>query len=443
MPTSHPLRVFICYASQDKSVARELYQRLRTEDWLDPWLNEEKLLPGMDWDLEIYKALRDADAIIVCLSKESVIKEGYVQKEYKRALNFAEEKPDGTIFIIPLRLDDCSPPTRLQQWQWLDYFEENAHEVLLKSLRARANMLGQQVSEDQDDLDLSRFIKITPAKISKVSYSFWIGKYPVTNSQYQRFLQASDFADPVYWVDFPTFDENCHHIGNWRETGWQWALKEFKTVKSRIILPRFWYDQNFGKLNPNNPVVGISWYEASAYCEWLFQNWSGLSECKANPGLQPRAIRLPLETEWITAAGGDMPEGRYPWDEIGKSSTSLKEILRRANVSIEDTAIDNITLKGILRNMSISTNEGGIGHTTPVDKYPLGKSLYGVMDMSGNVFEWQANFHNEEHTYPALRGGSWDFSQRKARVAYRDLSLPPYLGFDSVGFRVAISADLY
>jgi hypothetical protein len=108
------LRVFLCHASQDKPIVRELYQRLLSEDWIDPWLDEEKLLPGHDWDREIEKAVETADVVIVCLSNQSVTKEGYVQRELRFALDIALQKPDGTIFIIPLKLDDCESPRRLR-----------------------------------------------------------------------------------------------------------------------------------------------------------------------------------------------------------------------------------------------------------------------------------------------------------------------------------------
>ena len=141
MPTARPLNVFISYASQDRATARKLYDALKKEPWIQPWFDQEDLLPGMDWDLEIYKALRKADAILPCLSAESVAKEGYVQKEFKRALDYAEEKPEGTIYVIPLRLDACSPPRKFSQWQWLDYFEVGAHSKLLDSLFLRAESL--------------------------------------------------------------------------------------------------------------------------------------------------------------------------------------------------------------------------------------------------------------------------------------------------------------
>jgi formylglycine-generating enzyme required for sulfatase activity len=424
---SRPLRVFLCHASQDKPAVRKLYQRLNAEGWIDPWLDEEKLLGGQDFDLEIYKATRDADAIIICLSKQSVVKEGYVNKEIRRALDIAQEKAEGAIYVIPLRLDDCNPSfEQLKKLHWVDYFAPNAHEKLLKSLRVRANALKIELPESKaetvfevkrtistDGLDLYRFIEIPATK--EVPYSFGVGKYPVTNAQYERFLNAPDFSNPVYWLEFPKFDEACKRIGDWGQDGLNWVREELKKSKSKVLIPRYWDAKNFGRENPNHPVVGISWYEANAYCEWLFQNWHALPESKANPSLKPQAIRLPLEIEWEQAAGGVQPEGRYPWDEPGKATTSLKEILRRANV-----------------------NGSGSGYTTSVNAYPLGKSPYGVMDMAGNVWEWQSNYYGKNHDFLGLRGGSWFDDVGSARVSIRSI-VPPNLRDSGIGFRVSVS----
>ncbi|MCL4274639.1 MAG: TIR domain-containing protein [Anaerolineales bacterium] len=132
--TDRKLRVFLCHASQDKPIVRELYQRLNTEGWIDPWLDEEKLLPGQDWDLEIEKAVESADVVIVCLSKTSVEKEGYYQKEIKKVLDVADEKPEGTIFIIPFRLNNCKIPRRLAMWQYVDYFPKDRIELVIQKL---------------------------------------------------------------------------------------------------------------------------------------------------------------------------------------------------------------------------------------------------------------------------------------------------------------------
>lgn len=121
-----------------------LYNRLKKEAWLDPWIDKEKILAGQDWDAEIRRAVKASDIIIVCLSKSSATKEGYVQKEIRLALDIADEKPDGTIFIIPLKLQKCDVPERLNKWQWIDYYddEESALNWLLYSLNVRAKGLG-------------------------------------------------------------------------------------------------------------------------------------------------------------------------------------------------------------------------------------------------------------------------------------------------------------
>jgi len=139
-----PLKAFLCHASGDKLPVRELYKRLTTEG-VDAWLDKERLLPGQDWRLEIPKAVREADVVVVCLSKKSITKEGYVQKEIKFALDIAEEKPEGTIFLIPARLEDCSVPERLSRWQWVDLYEDDGFIRLLRSLKLRADAVGATV----------------------------------------------------------------------------------------------------------------------------------------------------------------------------------------------------------------------------------------------------------------------------------------------------------
>ena len=141
---THPLKVFLCHASGDKPPVRDLYKRL-TAEGVDAWLDKEKLLPGQDWRLEIPRAVQEADVVVVCLSNKSVTKEGYVQKEIKFALDSAEEKPEGAIFLIPARLEDCVVPERLSRWQWVDLYEENGFIQLLRSLKLRADAVGATV----------------------------------------------------------------------------------------------------------------------------------------------------------------------------------------------------------------------------------------------------------------------------------------------------------
>ena len=147
-----PLRVFLCHSSNDKPAVRELYQKLRAETWIQPWLDEEELYPGQDWNMEIEKAVEAADAILVCLSKGSITKEGYVQRELRSVLDFADYKPEGTLYIIPVRLEECEPPRRLRAWQYADYFEgqrDRAFQRLLVSLKRRADALELMDAEDE------------------------------------------------------------------------------------------------------------------------------------------------------------------------------------------------------------------------------------------------------------------------------------------------------
>ena len=143
------LRVFLCHASQDKPIVRELYQQLLAEGWIDPWLDEEKLLPGQDWDLEIEKAVETADAVIVCLSNNSVSKEGYIQRELRRVLDVADEKPEGAIFVIPVRVDDVQIPRRIKMWHYVDLFpsERKVSSIhrLIASLKIRAKNISTSV----------------------------------------------------------------------------------------------------------------------------------------------------------------------------------------------------------------------------------------------------------------------------------------------------------
>lgn len=167
MSEPRKLRVFLCHASQDKPVIRELYQRLLAEGWIDPWLDEERLLPGQEWDVEIEKAVEAADVVIVCASSRSVTKEGYVQRELKFAMDIALEKPEGTIFIIPLRLDDCDLPRRLRSWQYDDYFpaekRKSSYQRLLQSLNLR---YGQLTSKEDGEIK-PQPLEIKPAQSIK------------------------------------------------------------------------------------------------------------------------------------------------------------------------------------------------------------------------------------------------------------------------------------
>lgn len=283
--------------------------------------------------------------------------------------------------------------------------------------RADAADIWDELGEVPDDL--YQFVEISKPTNETTNLSpFALAKYPVTNLQYQRFLEADDYADPALWQGFPKFDEKSQPMaGDWGEAGleWQKNLPSYRTREtSGLFFPEYWRDPRFGVTRKGVPVVGVSWYEANAYCRWVARHWGELEEGRGNPALKPTMLRLPTDEEWTLAAGGETPEKRYPWDKAGETTRDEKVILARANVS-----------------------ESGISRTTPVGMYPLGVSSTGVCDMGGNVWEWQANFRSGTSGSLALRGGSWYFVTVYARVSAR-IASSPNLSNNNIGFRVLV-----
>ncbi len=140
--TKRPLKVFLCHAHADRDAVRSLYTRL-TKDGVDAWLDKEKLLPGQDWELEIRKGVREADVVVVCLSKQ-FNQAGFRQKEVKLALDTAIDKPEGSTFIVPVRLEESEMLSSLRKWHWVDLFESGGYEKLMRALRARIEIIKTQ-----------------------------------------------------------------------------------------------------------------------------------------------------------------------------------------------------------------------------------------------------------------------------------------------------------
>ncbi len=226
-----------------------------------------------------------------------------------------------------------------------------------------------------DDLDTmvsvpaGKFLYGDKDQSREIRYTFDIGKYPVTNSRFKRFILAGGYGTQRWWSP----------------EGWKWREKENRER------PRYWEDTRFN--NPLQPVVGVTWYEAEAYCNWL-------------KGETSKDYRLPTEEEWEKGARG--VKGKvHPW---GKKFDK-----RKAN-----------------------TVESKLGATTPVTMYPDGESDYGALDLSGNVWEWTSSKYTQKSPYPVLRGGSWLTTAADARSAYR-CNVTPDSWIDSVGFRCVVA----
>lgn len=245
--------------------------------------------------------------------------------------------------------------------------------------------------------------------------AFEIAQLPVTNAEFRAFWdpKGANGYDQRRW---------------WSDDGWRWRrggteadlsfiddrdtrrrYREWldRRPVERRSEPYFWDRPEFS--GDNQPVVGVTWYEAEAYCNWL-------SEVTGRQRYQ-----LPTEAEWEKAARGD--DGRlWPWGN--------EWALEKCN-----------------------SGESQFGATTSVGMYPDGTSPYKALDMAGNVWEWCSDWwaanlfkrrEGTEVTDPrgpdqgaakVVRGGAWYYARRDCRAAYRGRSVPSDFHVD-LGVRV-------
>jgi formylglycine-generating enzyme required for sulfatase activity len=246
---------------------------------------------------------------------------------------------------------------------------------------------------------------------------FQIGRFPVTNWEFRAFWENGGYQESSCW---------SQDGWRWRSGDWQSDLSVYpeelrkdiqawleRRPPARRNQPFFWDDPQWNA--PNLPVVGVCWFEAQAYCQWL----------SLQTGMR---FLLPSEAQWEKAARGAQAH-LWPWgDEWDAEKCNSFE------------------------------GENALKTTNPVGLYPHGGSPYGALDMVGNVREWCADWYAaDEYQNRAgkaarnpsgpqagqarvARGGSWIYFRNYARCACRYGSLPDNF-YSGLGFRVMLSPN--
>jgi hypothetical protein len=117
-------KVFLAYVQEDAPAVDRLFDALDARGF-DPWMDRRKLMPGQNWPRSIEEAIETSDFFVACFSGRSVGKKGGFQAEIRYAMDCARRIPLDDIFIVPVRLDDCHLPARIQkELQYIDLFPD-------------------------------------------------------------------------------------------------------------------------------------------------------------------------------------------------------------------------------------------------------------------------------------------------------------------------------
>lgn len=124
---------FVSYAREDEKFVAEVSQRLRDHGAVT-WFDRRDLLPGDDWEMRIEKGIENSDFFLSFISRESIDRIGFKNRELMLALKQQSLRPRGRVFLIPILIDDCVPPHDLRNLNWLKISEANWFESLLRTI---------------------------------------------------------------------------------------------------------------------------------------------------------------------------------------------------------------------------------------------------------------------------------------------------------------------
>ncbi|NKQ35236.1 MAG: SUMF1/EgtB/PvdO family nonheme iron enzyme [Chloroflexi bacterium] len=283
-----------------------------------------------------------------------------------------------------------------------------------------------------------------------VTYDYWLAQYPATNSQFAEFVAAGGYGRAEYWPE-------AKAAGYWRDGA-------FKGLWDSDFRDR---PYNFGRPYnlPNHPMVGVSWYEALAFCRWLTERWRE----RLPAGY---CIVLPSEAEWEKGARGGLQIPARP--VYGDSAAFVTA--QTAGGSLTENPEAQRPFPWLGEGVFANVKESGIGATSAPGCFPRSRSPLGCQDMSGNVWEWTRSLYrvldleklerdaevewtSDWFGYPyaagdgredltagpemtrVVRGGSWYSDTNLARCPRRG-RYDPSDGFDGIGFRVAAAPCL-
>jgi len=348
--------------------------------------------------------LDDADLFDLFMRKlfDSPVTESLTPKQQKLLFTLVREAPQKKIDALQEKLFDLETSRNRQSYlvECLKATErEDASEVLI---RFDSKFLIKKVYSNSVELG-AHYVLITggtfPFSVTKNSETisdFYMARYVVTNRLYRRFVNYLQWGRVDGQAAMP-LDVFRKALYDRSKSGFLKGYFEFQNRRNNLAdLFRSEYENDQRFNGDDQPVVGINWYSARAYCLWL-----SLME---SDGVNANLYRLPTEVEWEYAAAGK--EGRvYPWGETEPTST----------------------LANCVRNEDA---------TTSVGSYPEGVTPEGLYDMAGNVWEWMENWHDE--TLPhvrALRGGSWGSRIDLLSCFSRNKVYPDRESF-FIGFRV-------